>query len=68
MRKILYSGYYCDRCGKAIEYRREAKEWLPSKTYLTGYARQAGWSVGKKVLYNVPYKVDTASERDCLKC
>lgn len=25
-------------------------------------------TVGKKVTYNVPYKVDTTSERDCLKC
>ncbi|MEY8517218.1 hypothetical protein AALC25_09870 [Lachnospiraceae bacterium 29-84] len=47
---MFYSGYSCDKCGKAIEYRREPKEWLPSKVYLVEYARQAGWSVGKKVL------------------
>lgn len=48
--RMFYSGYSCDKCGKAIEYRREPKEWLPSKIYLVEYARQNGWSVGKKVL------------------
>lgn len=44
---MFYSGYFCDKCGTAIEYRRENKEWLPSKVYLVEYARKAGWSVGK---------------------
>ena len=48
--RMFYSGYSCDKCGKAIEYRREPKEWLPSKVYLVEYARKNGWSVGKKVL------------------
>lgn len=46
----LYSGYCCDKCGAAAEYRRSANEWLPSKTYIITWARKSGWSVGKSVL------------------
>lgn len=47
---MLYSGYFCDKCGMDIEYRRETKNWLPTKSYLINYARKAGWSVGKNIL------------------
>lgn len=47
---MFYTGYYCDKCGIAIEYRREIKSWLPSKTYLVEWARNKGWSIGKRVL------------------
>lgn len=47
---MLYSGYYCDKCGHAIEYKRSVHEWLPSKTYLVSWARKDGWSIGKQVL------------------
>ena len=46
----LYSGYFCDVCGIAIEYKRSPSEWLPSKTYIVKWARKDGWSIGKKVL------------------
>ena len=47
---MLYSGYCCDKCGKAIEYQRKTNEWIPSKTHLVRFARKEGWSIGKNVL------------------
>lgn len=47
---MLYSGYFCDKCGKADEYIRDVDKWIPNKTFLIRFARQNGWSVGKKVL------------------
>lgn len=47
---MFFSGYFCDKCGKAVEYRRQNNEWLPSKTHLVAYARNAGWSIGKEIL------------------
>lgn len=46
----FYSGYYCDKCGVATEYRRTSDKWLPSKTHLVRWARESGWSIGKQVL------------------
>lgn len=47
---MFYSGYFCDKCGDAIEYKRATNAWLPSKTHLVAFAREEGWSVGKRVL------------------
>lgn len=47
---MLYSGYYCDKCGTAFEYKANNNEWLPNKTYLVVRARENGWSVGKRIL------------------
>ena len=47
---MLYSGYFCDRCGKAVEYKRESCEWLPFKTHIIRWAREAGWTVGRKII------------------
>lgn len=47
---MFYSGYYCDKCGTAIEYKRAKNEWLPNKTYLIIWAREKGWTVGKRIL------------------
>lgn len=47
---MLYTGYCCDNCETAVEYRRKSNEWLPSKTYIVKWARKNGWSIGKKVL------------------
>ncbi len=47
---MLHSGYYCDKCGLAIDYRRTNNEWLPGKTHLVAWARKDGWSIGKNVL------------------
>lgn len=46
---MLYSGYSCDICGTAIEYRRTTDKWLPNKTALIRFARKDGWSIGKQV-------------------
>lgn len=46
----LYSGYCCDKCGKAIEYNKTIKQWLPNKTNLIRFARQDNWSIGKQIL------------------
>lgn len=47
---MFFSGYFCDKCGTAIEYRRTSDKWLPSKTHLIAWARKDGWSIGKSVL------------------
>ena len=47
---MIYSGYLCDKCGRATEYQRTSDKWLPGKTTLIRFARQDGWSIGKQVL------------------
>ncbi len=47
---MFFSGYYCDKCGTTIDYKRESNKWLPGKKHLVAWARKDGWSVGKRVL------------------
>lgn len=48
---MIYSGYFCDKCGEAVEFRRQVEEGkIPSKTIMISHARMSGWSVGKKIL------------------
>lgn len=47
---MLYNGYFCDKCGIAVEYKQPVNKWLPSKTDLIHFAREDGWSIGKRVL------------------
>lgn len=47
---MFHSGYFCDKCGLTIDYKRKNNEWLPGKTHLIAWARRDGWSIGKVVL------------------
>ena len=64
----LYKSY-----GKTVDAIAEnditmtfVRETKPSGLF--AYFQEHGYQVSNPFKYNVPYKVDTASERDCLKC
>lgn len=46
----FFCGYKCDKCGDGYEYRSNTDTWLPNKSNLVMFARNKGFSVGKKVL------------------
>lgn len=47
---MIYSGYFCDKCGNSVVFSKTTDEWIPSKTHLVRIARKNGWSIGKRVL------------------